>query len=48
MEELGGNKYFVDRFIAQHIAVFYYFFVVAAYMINPVLAYNLNETVEGK
>jgi hypothetical protein len=24
MEELGGKKEFVDRFVAQHIAFFYY------------------------
>ena len=43
MEELGGNKNFLDRFIAQHAAFFYYWIVVFIYIVNPTLAYNLNE-----
>ena len=43
MEELGGNKNFVDRFVAQHAAFFYYWIVVFIYIVNPTLAYNLNE-----
>ena len=43
MEELGGHKQFIDRFIAQHTAFFYYWFVVFFYMTNPAFAYNLNE-----
>ncbi len=43
MEELGGHKRFVDRFVAQHAAFFYYWFVVFFYIANPVFAYNLNE-----
>lgn len=46
MEELGGNDRFFDRFIAQHIAVAYYFVVVFLYLLNPVEAYNLNQEVE--
>uniref|UniRef100_A0A7S3Y6H1 Ubiquinol oxidase n=2 Tax=Heterosigma akashiwo TaxID=2829 RepID=A0A7S3Y6H1_HETAK len=46
MEELGGNEEFKDRFFAQHIAFFYYFFVVAIYMMKPELAYSLNKKVE--
>eukprot|EP00978_Attheya_sp_CCMP212_P016482 scaffold43225_cov59-Attheya_sp.AAC.2 len=46
MEELGGNARFQDRFVAQHVAFGYYWFVVAAYLFNPILAYNLNEAVE--
>mmetsp|Transcript_15680 Transcript_15680/g.32977 ORF Transcript_15680/g.32977 Transcript_15680/m.32977 type:complete len:318 (+) Transcript_15680:143-1096(+) len=46
MEELGGNDKFFDRFIAQHIAVGYYFVVIFLYLLNPVEAYNLNQEVE--
>lgn len=46
MEELGGNTRFIDRFVAQHSAFFYYWFVIACYMSNPTLAYNLNQAVE--
>lgn len=46
MEELGGNSRWLDRFVAQHVAFAYYWFVVTVYLLNPVLAYNLNEAVE--
>lgn len=46
MEELGGNKNFADRFIAQHIAFFYYWLVVGLYMTFPAIAYDLNKHVE--
>ena len=43
---LGGSVPFRDRFVAQHVAVGYYWFAVAVYLINPALAYNLNQAVE--
>lgn len=46
MESLGGDKFFKDRFLAQHIAFFYYWFIVFTYIFNPILAYNLNQSVE--
>lgn len=46
MEELGGNKYFMDRSIAHIIAFFYYWLVVVLYMIAPAVAYDLNKQVE--
>ena len=46
MEEMGGSKRFMDRFVAQHVAFFYYWIVIALYMYNPTLAYNLNQAVE--
>lgn len=46
MEELGGNDNFLDRFLAQHIAVGYFAVVVALYLVNPVEAYNLNQEIE--
>jgi ubiquinol oxidase len=46
MEEMGGSDRWIDRFIAQHVAVFYYWIVVTLYMHNPTMAYNLNQAVE--
>ena len=46
MEELGGNEKWKDRFVAQHTAFFYYWFIVSIYLFNPILAYNLNHAVE--
>uniref|UniRef100_A0A7S2R6W0 Alternative oxidase n=1 Tax=Eucampia antarctica TaxID=49252 RepID=A0A7S2R6W0_9STRA len=46
MEELGGADNFFDRFLAQHIAVVYYWIVVCLYIWNPIMAYNLNQAIE--
>lgn len=46
MEELGGNAFWFDRFLAQHIAVFYYFMTVAMYALSPRMAYHFSECVE--
>ncbi|RZC43807.1 hypothetical protein C5167_036762 [Papaver somniferum] len=46
MEELGGNSWWFDCFLAQHIAVFYYFMIVVMYMISPRMAYHFSECVE--
>lgn len=35
-----------DRFLAQHAAVAYYWIAVVLYLVNPALAYNLNQAVE--
>jgi len=45
-EELGGSDRWRDRFIAQHVAFFYYWIVVALYLTHPATAYNLNQCVE--
>ena len=47
MESLGGNRYWGDRFIAQHIAVAYYWIVVPLYMVLPRHAYYLMELIEN-
>lgn len=47
MEELGGNAWWFDRFLAQHIAVFYYFMTVFMYILSPRMAYHFSECVEG-
>ena len=47
MEELGGSEEFFDRFVAQHIAFFYFWIVVALYIAAPAVAYDLNKHVES-
>ncbi|KAJ1616970.1 alternative oxidase-domain-containing protein [Pavlovales sp. CCMP2436] len=46
MEALGGSESFFDRFMAQHIAVFYFVFVSALYWLKPQQAYHLSELIE--
>ena len=46
MEELLGEVDFRDRFIAQHVAFFYYWFAVVLYLWQPSTAYSLNQAVE--
>ena len=38
LQELGGNALWLDRFLAQHIAVFYYFMTVFMYIFSPRMA----------
>lgn len=47
MEELGGNAWWFDRFLAQHIAIFYYFMTVLMYALSPRMAYHFSECVES-
>lgn len=47
MEELGGNSLWFDRFLAQHIAIFYYIMTVVMYAISPRMAYHFSECVEN-
>ncbi|KAJ7946352.1 Ubiquinol oxidase [Quillaja saponaria] len=47
MEELGGNAWWFDRFLAQHIAVFYYVMTVLMYALSPRMAYHFSECVES-
>jgi ubiquinol oxidase len=47
MESLGGDRLWGDRFIAQHIAVAYYWVVVFLYMLSPQYAYYLMELIEN-
>lgn len=54
MEELlTQNKHptqdqipFRDRFVAQHVAFFYFWFAVGLYLVRPATAYSLNQAVE--
>jgi ubiquinol oxidase len=46
MESLGGDRYWGDRFVAQHVAIAYYWVVVPIYMLSPKYAYYLMELIE--
>jgi ubiquinol oxidase len=46
MEDLGGNEHWFDRFVAQHIALGYFWLALAFYLFNPTYAYHFNEMVE--
>ena len=46
MESLGGSAAFGDRFVAQHLAFFYYWYCVALYLVHPRAAYHLSELIE--
>lgn len=47
MESLGGDQLWVDRFMAQHAAVFYFWVLVIFFAVSPSLAYVFSEMVEG-
>ncbi|EEF43798.1 Alternative oxidase 4, chloroplast precursor, putative [Ricinus communis] len=47
MEELGGNSWWFDRFLAQHIAIIYYIMTVFMYALSPRMAYHFSECVES-
>ena len=46
MESLGGDRHWIDRFIARHAALVYYWVIVILYMITPKSAYYFAELVE--
>ena len=46
MESRGGNLYFIDRFIAKHLVLIYYWSNVVYYWVAPRLAYHLSYEVE--
>lgn len=46
MEALGGDLLWVDRFLAEHAAVFYYWVLVLMYFISPSSSYALSELIE--
>ncbi len=46
MEELDGDRMWFDRFLAQHLAVGYFFLALILYLFNPTFAYNFNQAVE--
>ena len=46
MESLGGDQLWIDRFIAEHAAVFYYWILVLMYAVSPSASYALSELIE--
>ena len=46
MESRGGNRYFIDRFVAKHLVLIYYWSNVVYYWMAPRLAYHLSYEVE--
>lgn len=47
MEELGGANQWLDRFLARHVALLYYWVIVGLYLLAPRSAYQFMEQVEG-
>ena len=46
MESRGGNAYWIDRFVAKHLVLIYYWINVVYYWVAPVSAYHLSYEVE--
>ena len=46
VESLGGNQYWIDRFVAHIGAFFYYWILVFVYMLAPQAAYQFTQLVE--
>ena len=46
MESRGGNAYFIDRFVAKHLVLIYYWVNVFYYWLAPRSAYHLSYEVE--
>ena len=46
MESRGGNTYYIDRFVAKHLVLIYYWSNVVYYWMAPRLAYHLSYEVE--
>ena len=46
MESRGGNTYWIDRFVARHLVLIYYWSNVVYYWLAPRSAYHLSYEVE--
>jgi len=46
MESLGGDRLWLDRFLARHAAIFYYVILNHVWLISPSFAYNFSELIE--
>ena len=46
MESRGGNRYWIDRFVARHLVIIYYWINVAYYWVAPRSAYHLSYEIE--
>jgi ubiquinol oxidase len=46
MESLGGDQLWIDRFLAEHAALLYFWVLVAFYLVSPSASYAFSELVE--
>ena len=46
MESRGGNSYWIDRFVAKHLVLIYYWINVVYYWMAPKSAYHLSYEIE--
>ena len=46
MESRGGNAYYIDRFVAKHLVLIYYWVNVVYYWLAPKSVYHLSYEVE--
>ena len=46
METRGGNEFWIDRFLAKHLVLLYYWIMVFYYFASPVDAYDINMKIE--
>ena len=46
MESRGGNAYYIDRFVAKHLVLIYYWVNVVYYWLAPKSAYHLSHEIE--
>ena len=46
MENRGGDKFWIDRFLARHLVLVYYWIMVIYYFCSPTNAYDVNIKIE--
>ena len=46
MEKRGGDKFWIDRFVARHLVLVYYWIMVVYYFCSPTNAYDVNIKIE--
>eukprot|EP00899_Mesostigma_viride_P006933 jgi/Mesvir1/16240/Mv08494-RA.1 len=46
-EALGGDREWLDRFVARHSAIVYYGVLILLWLLSPSLAYNFSELIES-
>jgi|TARA_B100000085_G_scaffold113077_1_gene103236 hypothetical protein len=46
MESRGGSRYWIDRFVARHLVLLYYWINVVYYWVAPRSAYHMSYEVE--
>jgi len=46
MERRGGDKFWIDRFLARHLVLIYYWSMVIYYFLSPANAYDVNIKIE--